>query len=266
MAIEIETRAWKTRLGNSTAKNVLARLANHVNADGVGWPSLGHIADCTEVNIRTVMRIVQVFRVMGLLTKIDRGRRAVPAWRVNLGMLNRDLSREFAEAYALAQGKAGGSPQCRSDSDQPVAETLFSVAETEFGVAATVPPHPLKGGTVKEPSRNLPRSPQRGPDDFMALDRAVDQVCSALAIAQRRKRKLLRDVIALEAEKGDAPATIALAVIAAVRDQAENSYLLTVTYGLEKFLGLGIWKDRRRWHWNEELLRRQREARVGCGQ
>jgi hypothetical protein len=95
------------------------------------------------------------------------------------------------------------------------------------------------------------------------FDLAVDQVCSALAISNRRKRRLLRDVIALEATKGDLPATIALAMIAAWNAQAVNGRFLRAKFGLARFFGEGIWKDSGRWHWDQEALRDESRARVG---
>jgi hypothetical protein len=272
VAIEVSTPAWKTVLGNAMAKSVLAKMADHVNPGGVGFPSLETIAAATEINIRTVMRIVQVFRVMGLFTRIDRGRKK-PAWQIDLTMLERDLSREFAETYAQLQGKPVNQRRlkgagCRSDSDDGVAATVRSVAATARGVAATVPPHPHIGGTVTEPPwEPSPVVPVCTGTLFYsdALELAVDQVCSALAIANRRRRRLLRDVIALEATKGDLPATIALRLIEAWNRYNAKSHLLTVKYGLAKFVGEGIWKDERRWHFNEELLRHQGAASVGSG-
>lgn len=95
------------------------------------------------------------------------------------------------------------------------------------------------------------------------LGYAVDQVCSAIGLANRRKRRLIRDVILLESEKGELPPTIALAMIAAWNDQAKSGPLLAAKYGVTKFFGEGIWKDKDRWHWNEQLLREQAQARVG---
>lgn len=110
----------------------------------------------------------------------------------------------------------------------------------------------------KPPSAAAP-----GGEPVEALERAVDQVCSALAIANRRKRRLLRDVVALEAEKGDAPATVALRMIEAWNVQAARSAELRVKLGLARFFGEGYWKNQWRWHWDEEQRRRNAEARMG---
>jgi hypothetical protein len=92
-------------------------------------------------------------------------------------------------------------------------------------------------------------------------------VCSALGIAdeQRRKRKLIRSAIVMAAEKGEPPATIALAMIDAVRaqDRLHLERQLKFKFGLQKFLGEGVWRDRNRWAWDPVEMQLQAEARAG---
>jgi hypothetical protein len=95
------------------------------------------------------------------------------------------------------------------------------------------------------------------------VEAAIDQVCNALAIANGRKRRLFRQAIELERNKGEPPPTTALAMIAAWRKQEASSEQLSVKYGIEKFFGNGYWKRERSWHWNEELLRLRATASVG---
>jgi hypothetical protein len=98
------------------------------------------------------------------------------------------------------------------------------------------------------------------------IDRAMEQVCSALNIAEeRRKRRLIRAAIKRAAEKGAPPATLALDMIAAVRKQ-DTLHLareLKFKFGLQKFLGEGIWRDENRWAWDPAEMRLQAEARMG---
>jgi hypothetical protein len=97
------------------------------------------------------------------------------------------------------------------------------------------------------------------------VEGAVAQVRSALSIANVRKLKLVRQVIELEAEKGEPPPTTALAMIAAWREQGERYARdeLKFSFGMEKFFGLGIWKDKHAWPWDHERMRLQAEARAG---
>jgi len=135
MSFEVKPDAYKTKLGNPTAKNVLALIADQVNVDGLGWPSVEYIADRTEVNLRTVLRMIQVFTEIRLIkkTRTERFGKTVPALQVNLARLGTDLRAEFATAYAKAQSKGGdGAPgECRRDTVESVAETAEGVAETQ---------------------------------------------------------------------------------------------------------------------------------------
>lgn len=266
MSHEVTPIAYKTRLGNLPAKSVLALLADKVNDDGYGWPSLEYIADRTEINLRTVMRVVQVFEAIGLIVKVDRGPKRCFGMQLVMEKLGADLRVEFRSAYAAAQSKPGTAKlRCRRDSESPVSETLFDVAETVAGVAETFPPYPLIGGTAKEPPRN-----QTPPDPLASegerskrIDAALDQVRNGTGIVNRRVLKRLRLVIAGEEEKGEPPPTAALAMIAAWNRFNQLKQLMRYPYGPVKFFELGIWRNEDRWPWNEELLRERAQASVG---
>jgi len=162
--------AYQTRLGNLTAKSVLVRICDQANdTDGLGWPSEKTIAVDTETHPRTVARMLQVFDAMGLVKQLgptevnDRlGRRVVDMMQVDLGLLGKDLTKEFAEAFAAAQGKDAvpvGNGRFRlrdrranvSETEQRVSETETDVSETKSSVSETKPPHPLNGGTLFDP-------------------------------------------------------------------------------------------------------------------
>ena len=188
MSHDVTPEAYKTRLGNLTAKSVLALIADTVNEDGYGWPSVAMIAWKTEIQERTVMRVIQVFADMGLITKVDRGR-SKAGKKQNFGIqlamdkMGLDLREEFAEAFKAAQGKTekagtkglrdsglkGRSVRPKKCLRDSVSETGKDVSETFFSVSETVPPHPHIGGTVLEPVMNLPPCPpQAGEMEFNA--------------------------------------------------------------------------------------------------
>lgn len=116
------------------------------------------------------------------------------------------------------------------------------------------------GAVRKAASRRISA---RGAAGGTLVEHAVDQVCSALGIANHRMYSLLRCVISLAAEKGDPPASVALAMIAAWNKQNREGALLHRRFGLRKFFGEGIWRDENRWLWNEELLRQRAGASAG---
>jgi predicted transcriptional regulator len=179
---------------------VLAQIADVVNQEGFGWPSFDYIAEQTEVDRRTVARMVQVFASIGLLKRFSYmtpdGYR-VMAIQVNLTKLGGDLSAAFKDEYKrvqkkkpAAEAKSGAKDEgsvaatpaespsddgskCRSDQES-VAATLEKVAATSKSVAATFPPHPLIGGTVIEPSLN--QKPPLPPCGGVCADEFADDV------------------------------------------------------------------------------------------
>jgi hypothetical protein len=114
-----------------------------------------------------------------------------------------------------------------------------------------------------------PKPPQAGAEGLRnaAYDRAADQVCIALGIEenQRRKRRMIAGAVRCACEKGDPAPTVALGIIAAVREQDELHLRGEVKFkfGLQKFLGEGIWRDHNRWAWDPAEMRRQGNASVG---
>jgi hypothetical protein len=262
--------AYRTRLGNLTAKSVLVLIVDEANAEGLAFVGLDRVASLTEINKRTTLRIVQVFGEIDLVNRTEASLkgRVLPAFQVNLAKLGLDLASEFEQAHRRAQRKVAGA-ECLRDMRASVSATLQSVSATSRSVSETLPPHPLLGGPLVFPLRSRPQTPTDvGADENRSLELAVDQVSSALAIANRRKRKLLRNVIALECEKGEKAPTVALALIAACRKKAEMGRFLC-RCNLTEFLGEGLWKDERRWPWNQVAIREERqqaEARVGSFQ
>jgi hypothetical protein len=154
VAHQVVTPAYRTKLGNLPAKSILALLANDVNADGFGYPSIERMVRNTEVSRRTVFNVIRVFVKIGLIAKIDRGPRRCFGTQLALDKLGTDLRKEFKAAYTEVQKKGDQkcdqffAKECRRDT---VAETLESVAKTPKSVAETLPPNPLIGVPVIEP-------------------------------------------------------------------------------------------------------------------
>lgn len=170
MSHEITPPAYRTRLGNPTAKSILALIADQVNVEGYGYPSVHYIAEKTEINLRTVLRVIQVFVEIGLLAKVDRGPKKCFGIQLEVSKLGQDLREEFGAAYVRAQRKDKAVPQlavvCAGDvaetPESDVAATGESVAATGKSVAATVPPNPHIGVPVSVPLTSLPPLPPEG--------------------------------------------------------------------------------------------------------
>lgn len=254
------TAAYRTRLGNLTAKSVLALIVDEANAEGLGFSGIDRIVTLTEVKLRTVQRVVQVLTEIDLVsrTEAELKGKVRPAFQVNLARLGLDLRAEFAAALAKASRK------CLRDTSTRVSGTRKNVSATRQSVSETQPPNPLIGGPFLAPcSAPTPIAPSA--EGAGGIEAATDQVCSAVGVSNRRKRRTIRDAVALAAEKGELPPTIALEMIAAIRDQ-DAAFLdgrLKYKFGLEKLVGQGYWRDRKRWGWDTEALRMRAAASVG---
>lgn len=75
MAINVLSWAFQQPLPSPTAKLVLIALADHANAEGECWPSMGRIALLAGISERQVSRHIQVLVDRGLVEKVDRRRR-----------------------------------------------------------------------------------------------------------------------------------------------------------------------------------------------
>jgi hypothetical protein len=151
MSVHITPLVYETQLGNCSAKAILLRLADNSNDQGACFPSIDTIARDTEVSRRQVLRVIQIFRDMGL---IDRSPvtapwgDTMPGFQINLKLLKTDLREEFARCHRKAQCK----PDVSETQDEECLRDAEPVSETQNYVSETLPPHPLNGRTVIEPS------------------------------------------------------------------------------------------------------------------
>lgn len=250
---------WDSAMKGSTAVHVMAVLANSADDDGMNcFPGTRLIARRARVSERTVIRTIQELESCGYLQVLARGGGSgrFSEYRLNVNRLHEEAEKRRTD---------NREKRCHGVTLLSRRKVTPATGKGDIGAGkGDIGDTPLFVLPVLDPSLDPhPQPLAREGRAEIEIGFAVDQVCSALAVANRRKRKLLRDVIALEAEKGDPPPTIALRMIAAWRRQASSSHLLTAKYGLTKFFGEGIWRDENRWHWNEQLLREQAHARVG---
>lgn len=263
MSNRVQADVWDSAMEGSTAVHVMVVLANEADDDGMNcFPGTRRIARRARVSERTVIRTIQELEADGYLRIGVRGR---GAGRFSEYYLNVNRLREEAEKKRAEERAAKYQKGCHGVTFSAKRKVTLAQAKGDIGAGkGDIGAAPLFVLPVNDSLEDLlPQPLAREGRRETEIGYAVDQVCSALGVANRRKRRLLADVIALEAEKGELPPTIALAMIAAWNAQAANSHRLRVKFGLVKFFGEGVWKDQRRWHWDEELLRRQAEARVG---
>jgi DNA-binding MarR family transcriptional regulator len=240
---------WDSAIQDRTLVDVLVYLANCADDDGGNcYPGIRRIASKTRLSERQVTRTIARLEADGWIEILERGQGAghLSEYRVNVTALREKRCQAVTFPRRRKKVTMG---------------TKKGDAGTRKGDIDANPPHPLFGGSVRDPSEDSPPPlppPRRGP-----LDAALDQVCAALAVANRRRRRFLRDVLELEASHGEPPGEIATRMAKQWAWQAENSHLLKRKLGMVEFFGDGYWKDANLWHWDEGLLRQRSQASVG---
>lgn len=227
---------------------VLECLADHANDYGEScFAGIPRIAKLVRRSERMVIRVIQQLEEDGWLSRVVGN----GAGNLTQYTLNVDKLKGCQDVTLLPRSK-------KSKRVTPAQQRV--TPETQKGDTGDTA---YKEGTLFNSKSNSipPNPPQAGGGG--SIDSAVAQVSSALGITNRRTKRLLRDGIALAAEKGELPPTIALEMIAAWNRQAANGPLLHRKFGIKNFFSDGIWRDEDRWLWNEELLRLRAGASAG---
>ncbi len=89
--------AYRTRLGNLTAKSVLVLIVDEANAEGLAFVGLDRVATLTEINKRTTLRMIQVFGAIDLVNRTEATLKGklMPAFQVNLTRLGLEECRSL---------------------------------------------------------------------------------------------------------------------------------------------------------------------------
>lgn len=237
-------------------------LANSADDDGTNcFPGTRLIAERARISERTAIRTIQKLTREGWLWVIQCGGMGVghkTEYRLNAERF-RDQAIVNRRKRAERKGRRGVT--LRNQRRRLTLATVKGDTRAEKGDIDGAPlfvlPVSDSSGEPTPPAPSLPRGSERDRE----LDLATEQLRNALSVENPRVLRMLRRVVALAAEKGEPPATIALAMIAAVREQDEAC--LKYKFGLRKFFGEGIWRDKSRWAWDVERARREAEAKVG---
>jgi hypothetical protein len=259
MSMTVQTLVRQSTIQDATLLHVLEYLANCGDDFGGNcFPGTALIARMVRRSERTVIRTVAQLEAQGWIGVVKRGdgKGNRTEFQINI-----DKLKECQDVTLIPRSKRVTLTPAKGD---------IRAAKGDIGVGRTVKETPGK--------QKPPQPPQAGASgaqlalvavdsskDQKAVERAIDQVCSALGIANRRRRKVVGYAVELAMEKGEPAPTVALSMIAAVRAQDEMHLRrqLKFKFGLQKFLGEGIWRDRNRWAWDPEQMRLQAEARVG---
>jgi len=128
---------WKFGPDDANERYVLLKLADNANQDGLCWPSLLDISDCTRLSESTVRRSIVQLEKGGWLT-VKRG--------LGRGKNSEYILQEKVSERKVSQGK--------------VSHRKVSVGPIK-GVILTNPPHPLLG----EPSTTVSEIPEWVPKE-----------------------------------------------------------------------------------------------------
>lgn len=254
---------WQSTMRDATEVAVLACVASHCNDFGegcfAGIPRIAALARCSE---RTAQRVLQKLESAGWL-KAERGsgRGNFTFYTVNVDKL---------------KGCQDVTLQPRSKRVTPVQKRVTSVHKKgDIGGFAILkgsieaskkskkhPPDPLASeGELRFPEK-LPAKHEPGDP---RIDAAMVEACDALGIVKRRHRLRIAAVISLEVQTGESPPGAVARMLRSFRRQsdAKKRGELVSVYGVMNFFELGIWKDEGRWHWDEQALKLEAQARVG---
>jgi len=73
MSIEATNLVWSKSRAKGSARLVLLCIANHINQEGVAWPSVRKISDDTAVSERQVSRAISDLEEMGEIRVVEKG-------------------------------------------------------------------------------------------------------------------------------------------------------------------------------------------------
>jgi hypothetical protein len=144
--------AYKTKLGSSPAKSVLVSFCDQSNADGVSYANIDTVLDRTELKLRTLERILQIFYDLGLMVRMKSpDRRYKYVWKICGDRLGTDLRNEFREKFENARGVRGTAPGTPESEPEIIPGTEKDQKTVPDDVRGTEPLQPHKGGTLIEP-------------------------------------------------------------------------------------------------------------------
>jgi hypothetical protein len=232
---------------------VLLALADWADDQGKCWPSIGAIAQKARLTERHVYNILRAMRVDGVITAEPgggRGRRSV--YVINTAMIS-----------------GFNSPHLNTeicDTETPKSTTL----NPEICNKPPVPPYrknrqePSVKATVNK--NNLSPSPSQEREGARLEDPAIvdiaEMVCERCKFTSKRTLRVIVEVLAME--RGGAGLTeTAERLVKTWENYRQDAEWLRYIWGPPKFFSEGHWQDNATWPYDEERLRRAREARVG---
>jgi hypothetical protein len=229
---------------------VLLALADWADDQGRCWPSIPSIAHKARMKERQVYNILRKLRADEIIHCEPGG------------------GRGRSSTYLIDIAKIAGFTSPKKTL-QPSADKPCSGVHTNPALECKSPRPPIRKNryrTVSEPSKLSP-TPFQERKGERAQDPAVvdiaEMVCERCKFTSKRNLHVICEVLAME-QQGAGLTETAERLVKAWEDYRGDAEWLRFTWGPPKFFSEGHWQDNASWPYDEERLRRAREARVGA--
>jgi Helix-turn-helix domain len=242
MSIRVMTQVWQRARFAGGDLLVLLALADWANDEGCCWPSLVAIAAKARLSKRQVCRVLAKLCEEGVLSRIaGKGRGCRSEYLINLNGENLSSFRAV------------------------VSTTRRVTVTTKKGDLYDLPPNPLLGRTVIEPSieRRTPLPPLQA--SGVSEHDSVLKVMLACGWVNRRLKLMIAEAIALASKRGEPEGEAADRMIAAwmALQQANSEGLLKYAISPRKFIADAHWRTDAMWPWDLRKLDQANKAATG---
>jgi hypothetical protein len=246
------TAVWDSTPYEGGELLVLLALADWADDQGRCWPSVPSIAQKARMKERQVYNILRKLRADEIIHCEPGG------------------GRGRSNTYLIDIAKIAGFTS-QKKTLQPSAEKPCTAVHANPAMECNSPRPPIRNNrhrTVNEPSvkTNLSPTPFQERKGARSKDPAVvdaaKTVCQRCKLTDERTLRVIVQVLAME-QDGTGLTETAERLVKAWENYRQEAEWLRYTWGPPKFFSQGHWQDNASWPYDEERLRRAREARVG---
>lgn len=202
---------WTSTMKDATEVEVLSRLASHANEDGEScFAGVPRIAKLVRRSERTVQRTIESLERDGWLSVVRGG----GAGNLTQYLINVEKLKGCQDVTLLSKPKRVTLAQKR---------VTLATKKGDIGAAP-----PIEGNVFKRKSKQTPPNPPPAGGAKLTsdpnadeLDAATERLIEAFGLTRRRDRRRLRAQVEALSARGEPPAAVADAMIAADRKPRE---------------------------------------------
>lgn len=166
MSMLMMVKAMSTKVGNSSRKMVLIKLADHANDKGICWPSHDHIAKHCEMSTRSVIRHIEALEKQGLIKVVKRKRNGESHNQSNLYFLCLyDTDNMSFSTLNDSDNLSIHSDNLSNDSDN-LSKTIVTQCHSNQSLRTCHKREPVIEPIISDKSPNQKKAHQL-PDDFV---------------------------------------------------------------------------------------------------